>query len=134
MSVSSCDNSTHSWNFYIYTLYITTRKKTTATTDPIVEALYPKKTQPHSRKGLLETLYDEVEKEYFQEIMKEARRECVIKVGSKKNSKTGKISDEWCISALNQVGKGRTFAWAVLSLYGALANAKVKEGGVYEYE
>jgi len=66
----------------------------------------------------------------FQEILQEARGECVIKVGSKKNSYTGKITDEWRICALHQEGKGKTFATAVLSLYGAITYAKVKEGGV----
>ncbi|WP_157909474.1 hypothetical protein [Capnocytophaga gingivalis] len=54
----------------------------------------------------------------------------MIKVGSKKNSYTGKITDEWRICALHQEGKGKTFATAVLSLYGAITYAKVKEGGV----
>ena len=97
---------------------------------PEVEALYPKKAQPRSRKGWLDTLYEEVAKEYFQEIMEEARGECVIKVGSKKNGKTGQVSDEWRVSALCQEGKGRTLAKAVIALYGAIANAKTKEGGV----
>ena len=111
------------------------KNQTVATTDPVVEALYQKiQPLPVGKDQLLEYLSEQVAKEFFQEIMKEAHGECVVKVGSKKNSKTGKISDEWYICALNQVGKGRTFAWAVLSLYGALANAKVKEGGVYEYE
>lgn len=96
---------------------------------PIVEALYPKKTQPRS-KGLLDDLYEEVAKEYFQEILQESHGACVIKVGSKKNSYTGKITDEWRICALHQEGKGKTFATAVLSLYGAITYAKVKEGGV----
>ena len=97
---------------------------------PVVEALYPKKVQPRSCKGLLETLYEEVAKKYFQEIMKEAHGACVVKVGSKKNGKTGQVTDEWRISALCQEGKGRTFATAVLALYGAITYAKVKEGGV----
>ena len=96
---------------------------------PVAEALY-QKIQPRSRKGLLETLYEEVAKEYFQEIMKEARGECVVKVGSKKNGRTGQVTDEWRISALCQEGKGRTFAKAVIALYGAISNAKVKKGGV----
>ena len=96
---------------------------------PVVEALY-QKIQARSRKGLLETLYEEVAKEYFQEIMEEAHGECVVKVGSKKNGKTGQVTDEWRISALRQEGKGRTFAKAVIALYGAIANAKTKEGGV----
>ena len=97
---------------------------------PEVEALYPKKAQPRSRKGWLDTLYEEVAKEYFQEIMEEAHGECVIKVGSKKNGKTGQVTDEWRICALHQEGKGKTFATAVLSLYGAITYAKVKEGGL----
>ena len=97
---------------------------------PVVEALYPKKTQPRSRNGWLEMLYEEVAKEYFQEIMKEARGECVVKVGSKKNGRTGQVADEWRISALQQEGKGRTFAKAVIALYGAITHAKTKEGGV----
>ena len=104
-------------------------------TMPVVEALYQKiQPLPVGKERMLEYLSEQVAKEFFQDIMKQAHGECVVKVGSKKNSKTGKVSDEWYICALNQVGKGRTFAWAVLSLYGALANAKVKEGGVYEYE
>ena len=106
------------------------QEKTTVDTMPIVEALYPKKAQPRSRKGLLETLYEEVAKEYFQEILQEARGECVVKVGSKKNGKTGQVTDEWRVSALCQEGKGRTFAKAVIALYGAITHAKTKEGGV----
>ena len=106
------------------------QEKTTVDTMPVVEALYPKKAQPRSRKGLLETLYEEVAKEYFQEILKEARGECVVKVGSKKNGKTGQVTDEWRISALHQEGKGRTFAKAVIALYGAISHAKAKKGGV----
>ena len=97
---------------------------------PVTEALYPKKAQPRSRKGWLEMLYEEVAKEYFQEILQEARGECVVKVGSKKNGRTGQVTDEWRISALCQEGKGRTFAKAVIALYGAISNAKVKKGGV----
>lgn len=104
--------------------------KTIVDTMPVVEALYPKKAQLRSRKGWLDTLYEEVAKEYFQEIMKEARGECVVKVGSKKNGRTGQVTDEWRISALCQEGKGRTFAKAVIALYGAISNAKVKKGGV----
>ena len=106
------------------------QEKTTVDTMPVVEALYPKKAQPRSRKGWLDTLYEEVAKEYFQEILQEAHGECVIKVGSKKNGKTGQVTDEWRVSALRQEGKGRTFAKAVIALYGAISNAKVKEGGV----
>ena len=102
-------------------------KQTEAT--PIVEVLY-QKIQPRSRKGWLEMLYEEVAKEYFQEILQEAHGECVVKVGSKKNGRTGQVADEWRISALHQEGKGKTFAKAVLSLYGAISNAKVKKGGV----
>jgi hypothetical protein len=102
----------------------------TETMLPTAEALYPQKPQTPRSKGLLEDLYEEVAKEYFQEILQEARGECVIKVGSKKNSYTGKITDEWRICALHQEGKGKTFATAVLSLYGAITYAKVKEGGV----
>ena len=97
---------------------------------PLMEVLYPQKPQTPRSKGLLEDLYEEVAKEYFQEILQEARGECVIKVGSKKNSYTGKITDEWRISALCQEGRGRTFATAVLALYGAITHAKAKEGGV----
>ena len=97
---------------------------------PVAEALYPKMTQPRSRKGWLETLYEEVAKEYFQEIMKEAHGECVVKVGFKKNGKTGQVTDEWRVSALCQEGKGRTLAKAVIALYGAITHAKTKEGGV----
>ena len=111
-------------------LYTMSKQVETVDTMPEVEALYPKKAQPRSRKGLLETLYEEVAKEYFQEIMEEAHGECVVKVGSKKNGKTGQVSDEWRVSALCQEGKGRTFAKAVISLYGAISNAKVKKGGV----
>ena len=103
-------------------------KQTEAT--PVVEALYPKKAQPRSRKGWLDTLYEEVAKEYFQEILQEARGECVVKVGFKKNGKTGQVTDEWRVSALCQEGKGRTFAKAVIALYGAITHAKTKEGGV----
>ena len=117
---------THAVIFYIMLKYQMNQTETM----PVVKALYPEKTQPRSRKGLLETLYEEVAKEYFQEILQEARGECVIKVGSKKNSYTGKITDEWRICALHQEGKGKTFATAVLSLYGAITYAKVKEGGV----
>jgi len=106
------------------------QEKTIVDTMPVVEALYPKKAQPRSRKGWLDTLYEEVAKEYFQEIMEEAHGECVVKVGSKKNGKTGQVSDEWRISALRQEGKGRTFAKAVIALYGAITHAKAKEGGV----
>ena len=105
------------------------QEKTTVDTMPVVEALY-QKIQPRSRKGWLDTLYEEVAKEYFQEIMEEAHGECVIKVGSKKNGKTGQVSDEWRVSALCQEGKGRTFAKAVIALYGAITHAKTKEGGV----
>ena len=97
---------------------------------PVVEALYPKKAQPRSRKGWLEMLYEEVAKEYFQEILQEARGECVVKVGSKKNGRTGQVTDEWRVSALCQEGKGKTLAKAVIALYGAISNAKAKEGGV----
>ena len=97
---------------------------------PVVEALYPKKAQPRSRKGWLDTLYEEVAKEYFQEILQEAHGECVVKVGSKKNGKTGQVTDEWRVSALRQEGKGKTFAKAVIALYGAITHAKTKEGGV----
>ena len=106
------------------------QEKTTVDTMPVVEALYPKKAQPCSRKGWLDTLYEEVANEYFQEILEEARGECVVKVVSKKNGKTGQVTDEWRVSALHQEGKGRTFAKAVLALYGAISNAKAKEGGV----
>lgn len=102
-------------------------KQTEAT--PVVEVLY-QKIQPRSRKGLLETLYEEVAKEYFQTIIKEAHGECIVKIGSKKNYRTGKIDDEWRVCALNQVGKGKTFAHAVLTLYAAIVNGKAKEGGV----
>ena len=113
--------------FILYTM--SKQVETTETMLPTAEALYQKKSQPRS-KGLLDDLYEEVAKEYFQEILQEARGECVIKVGSKKNSYTGKITDEWRICALHQEGKGKTFATAVLSLYGAIIYAKVKEGGV----
>lgn len=96
---------------------------------PEVEALY-QKIQLRSRKGWLDTLYEEVAKEYFQEILQEAHGECVVKVGSKKNGKTGQVTDEWRVSALCQEGKGRTFAKAVIALYGAITHAKTKEGGV----
>ena len=105
------------------------QEKTIVDTMPEVEALY-QKIQPRSRKGWLEMLYEEVAKEYFQEIMKEARGECVVKVGSKKNGRTGQVTDEWRVSALSQEGKGRTLAKAVIALYGAISNAKVKKGGV----
>ena len=114
--------------FILYTM--SKQVETTETMLPTAEALYPKKPQAPRSKGLLEDLYEEVAKEYFQEILQEARGECVIKVGSKKNSYTGKITDEWRICALHQEGKGKTFATAVLSLYGAITYAKVKEGGV----
>ena len=110
-------------------------EKTTVDTMPVVEALYRKiQPLPVGKDQLLEYLSEQVAKEFFQEIMKEAHGECVVKVGSKKNYRTGKIDDEWHICALNQVGKGRTFAWAVIALYGAITHAKEKEGGVYEYE
>ena len=105
--------------------YQTNQKEAT----PVEEALY-QKIQARSRKGWLEMLYEEVAKEYFQEILQEARGECVVKVGSKKNGRTGQVTDEWRVSALCQEGKGRTFAKAVIALYGAISNAKVKEGGV----
>ena len=111
-------------------LYTMSKQVETVDTMPVVEALYPKKAQPRSRKGWLDTLYEEVAKEYFQEIMKEAHGECVVKVGSKKNGKTRQVTDEWRISALCQEGKGRTLAKAVIALYGAISNAKAKEGGV----
>ena len=114
--------------FILYTM--TKQVETTETMLPTAEALYPQKPQAPRSKGLLEDLYEEVAKEYFQEILQEARGACVIKVGSKKNSYTGKITDEWRICALHQEGKGKTFATAVLSLYGAITYAKVKEGGV----
>ena len=120
--------STPTHGFFI--LYTMTKQVETTETMPVMEALYPQKPQAPRSKGLLEDLYEEVAKEYFQEILQEARGECVIKVGSKKNSYTGKITDEWRICALHQEGKGKTFATAVLSLYGAITYAKVKEGGV----
>ena len=120
--------STPTHGFFI--LYTMTKQVEIVDTMPVVEALYPKKAQPRSRKGWLEMLYEEVANEYFQEIMKEARGECVVKVGSKKNGRTGQVADEWRISALHQEGKGRTFAKAVIALYGAISNAKVKKGGV----
>ena len=106
-----------------------TQEKTTVDTMSVVEVSY-QKIQARSRKGWLDTLYEEVAKEYFQEIMEEAHGECVVKVGSKKNGKTGQVTDEWRISALCQEGKGRTFAKAVIALYGAITHAKAKEGGV----
>ena len=127
-SVSSCWNNTHSRIFYFYLMF--QQEKTTVDTMPVVEALYPKKAQPRSRKGWLDTLYEEVAKEYFQEILQEAHGECVVKVGSKKNGKTGQVTDEWRVSALCQEGKGRTFAKAVIALYGAITHAKTKKGGV----
>ena len=119
--------STPTHGFFI--LYTMTKQVETVDTMPVVEALY-QKIQARSRKGLLETLYEEVAKEYFQEILKEARGECVVKVGSKKNGKTGQVTDEWRVSALRQEGKGRTFAKAVIALYGAITHAKTKKGGV----
>ena len=120
-------NSTYSRRSFFYIMLQIPNKQTEAM--PVVEALY-QKIQPRSRKGWLDTLYEEVAKEYFQEIMEEARGECVVKVGSKKNGKTGQVTDEWRVSALCQEGKGKTFAKAVIALYGAITHAKTKEGGV----
>ena len=83
--------TTPTHGFFI--LYTMLRQVETTETMPVMEALYPQKPQAPRSKGLLEDLYEEVAKEYFQEILQEARGECVIKVGSKKNSYTGKITD-----------------------------------------
>ena len=57
--------------FILYTML--RQVETTETMLPTAEALYPQKPQAPRSKGLLEDLYEEVAKEYFQEILQEAR-------------------------------------------------------------
>jgi len=93
---------------------------------PVVEALYQKiQPLPIGKDQLLEYLSEQVAKEFFKDIIKAAHGECVVRCLQR-----GRLLEEWRISALCQEGKGKTFAKAVLSLHGAIANAKAKEGGV----
>ena len=93
---------------------------------PVVEALCQKiQPLPIGKDQLLEYLSEQVAKEFFKDIIKAAHGECVVRCLQR-----GRLVEEWRISALCQEGKGRTFAKAVLSLHGAIANAKAKEGGV----
>ena len=101
-------------------------QQTIVDTMPVVEALYRKiQPLPIGKDQLLEYLSEQVAKEFFKDIIKAAHGECVVRCLQR-----GRLVEEWRISALCQEGKGRTFAKAVLSLHGAIANSKAKEGGV----
>ena len=107
-------------------LYTMSKQVENVDTMPVVEALYRKiQPLPIGKDQLLEYLSEQVAKEFFKDIIKAAHGECVVRCLQR-----GRLVEEWRISALCQEGKGKTFAKAVLSLHGAIANAKAKEGGV----
>ena len=117
-------NSTYSRRSFFYIMLKYQTNQTEAM--PVVEALYRKiQPLPIGKDQLLEYLSEQVAKEFFKDIIKAAHGECVVRCLQR-----GRLVEEWRVSALCQEGKGRTFAKAVLSLHGAIANAKTKEGGV----